>query len=108
MGLAGLCAVFAEQSGLDWSAVYVHTVLGHSASRPPSGPHPARSIAGVAGIAYGSGLIAPGVIGGIADLSSLRVSYGLVVLLTAAIAAGAGVLRSREKTPVVARSAEGA
>jgi predicted MFS family arabinose efflux permease len=170
IGLVGLCAVFAEQSGLDWSAVYVHTVLGHSASTAALtvatfsvsmaaarfagdsvvrrlgpvttvrlagacatvgalcvvvthhialvvagfaligigiavvvplvfatagrvGPHPARSIAGVAGIAYGSGLIAPGVIGGIADLSSLTVSYGLVVLLTAAIAAGAGVLR---------------
>jgi predicted MFS family arabinose efflux permease len=170
IGLVGLCAVFAEQSGLDWSAVYVHTVLGHSPSTAALtvamfsvsmaaarfagdtvvrrlgpvttvrvagvcatvgalgvvltrhiafvvggfaligigiavvvplvfatagrvGPHPARSIAGVAGIAYGSGLIAPGVIGGIADLSSLSVSYGLVALLTAAIVVGAGVLR---------------
>jgi hypothetical protein len=57
------------------------------------GPHPGRSIAGVAGIAYGSGLIAPGIIGGIARLSSLTVSFVLVVLLTAAIAGGAGVLR---------------
>ncbi|HEX8007355.1 MAG TPA: MFS transporter, partial [Trebonia sp.] len=57
------------------------------------GPHPGRSIAGAAGIAYGSGLIAPGVIGGIARLSSLTVSFVAVALLTAAIAAGAGVLR---------------
>ena len=57
------------------------------------GPHPARSIAGVAGIAYGSGLVAPGIIGGIASASSLTVSFVLVVVLTAAIAAGAGVLR---------------
>ena len=57
------------------------------------GVHPGRSIAGVAGIAYGSGLIAPGIIGGIAAASSLTMSFGLVVLLTAAIAAGAGALR---------------
>jgi hypothetical protein len=56
------------------------------------GPHPARSIAGVAGIAYGSGLIAPGIIGGVARLSSLTTAFMLVVLLTAAIAAGAGAL----------------
>jgi predicted MFS family arabinose efflux permease len=170
IGLIGLCAVFAEQAGLDWSAVYVHTVLGHSASTAALtvatfsismaaarfagdavvhrlgpvttvrlaglcatvgalavalthnivtvvagfaligtgiavvvplvfatagrlGPHPGRSIAGVAGIAYGSGLIAPGVIGGIAEASSLTASFALVVFLTAAIAAGAGLLR---------------
>ena len=58
-----------------------------------SGPHPARSIAGVAGIAYGAGLIAPGVIGGIANLFTLTASFALVVVLTAVVAAGAGVLR---------------
>jgi predicted MFS family arabinose efflux permease len=170
LGLIGLCAVFAEVAGLDWSAVYVHTVLGHSPSTAALtvsifsvsmaaarfagdsvvrrigaaatvrlaglcatlgalavvltrnlvlvvggfaligigiavvvplvfatagrlGPHPARSIAGVAGIAYGSGLIAPGVIGGIANLWSLTTSFVLVVVLTAAVAAGAGALR---------------
>lgn len=170
IGLIGLCAVFAEMAGLDWSAVYVHTVLGHSASTAALtvatfsvcmaaarfagdwvvrrigpvatvrlaglcatvgalgvvathniviviggfaligigiavvvplafatagriGPHPGRSIAGVAGIAYGSGLIAPGVIGGIANLSSLTTSFVLVVFLTAAVALGAGALR---------------
>jgi predicted MFS family arabinose efflux permease len=170
IGLIGLCAVFAEGAGLDWSAVYVHTVLGHPASTAALtvatfsvcmaaarfagdrvvrrvgplatvrlaglcatagaldvvltrnivmvvagfaligagiavvvplvfaaagriGPHQGRSIAGAAGIAYGSGLIAPGAIGGIARLSSLTVSFVFVVLLTAAIAAGAGILR---------------
>jgi predicted MFS family arabinose efflux permease len=170
IGLVGLCAVFAEGAGLDWSAVYVHNVLGHPASTAALtvatfsvsmavarfagdwvirragpvatvrmaglcatagalavvltrnvvlvvggfaligigiavvvplvfaaagriGPHPGRSIAGVAGIAYGSGLIAPGIIGGIARLSSLTVSFVVVVLLTAAMAASAGVLR---------------
>jgi predicted MFS family arabinose efflux permease len=170
IGLIGLCAVFAEGAGLDWSAVYVHNLLGHPASTAAltvatfsvsmavarfagdrvvrrAGPvatvrlagvcaavgalavvlthnivlvvtgfaligigiavvvplvfatagrigtHPGRSIAGVAGIAYGSGLVAPGIIGGIARLSSLTVSFVLVVLLTATIAVGAGVLR---------------
>jgi fucose permease len=170
IGLIGLCAVFAEGAGLDWSAVYVQSVLGHPAGTAALtvatfsvsmaaarfagdpvvrrvgpvaavrlaglcatvgalgvvltrnivtvaggfaligagiavvvplvfatagrvGAHPARSIAGVAGIAYGSGLIAPGVIGGVARLSSLTTSYALVMLLTVAIAAGAGALR---------------
>jgi hypothetical protein len=37
--------------------------------------------------------VAPGVIGGIARLSSLTVSFAVVVVLTAVMAAGAGVLR---------------
>ena len=59
------------------------------------GDHPGRSIAGVAGIAYGSGLIAPGVIGGIAHLSSLTVSFSLIVGLTVLMGAGAPVLRPK-------------
>jgi predicted MFS family arabinose efflux permease len=170
IGLVGLCAVFAEGAGLDWSAVYVHDVLGHPATTAALtvatfsvcmaaarfagdrvvrwagpvrtvrlaglcatagalavviardivvvvigfaligtgiavvvplvfaaagriGPHPGRSIAGAAGIAYGSGLVAPGIIGGIARLSSLTMSFVVVVIVTAAMAAGAGVLR---------------
>jgi predicted MFS family arabinose efflux permease len=175
IGLIGLCAVFAEAAALEWSAVYVHTVLEHSASTAALtvatfsismatarfagdwfvrragpvaairlaglcatvgalgvvvardivlvvggfaligigiavvvplvfatagriGPHPGRSIAGVAGITYGGGLITPGVIGGIAVLSSLTVSFALVVLLTAAMAAGAGAFQPATDT----------
>ena len=57
------------------------------------GPNPGRSIAGVAGIAYGSGLIAPGVIGGIAHLSSLTVSFVVIVVLVAVMGLSAQVLR---------------
>lgn len=176
LGLIGLCSVFAEQAGLDWSAVYVHTVLGHPASTAALtvavfsvsmaasrfagdavvrrigpvatvraaglcatagalavvltrgivpvlggfaligagvgvvvplvfaaagriGPHPARSIAGVAGIAYGSGLITPGVIGGIARLASLTTSFVLVAVLAVAITAGATTLRRTTSDP---------
>jgi hypothetical protein len=63
------------------------------------GPHPGRSIAGVAGIAYGSGLVTPGIIGGIARLTSLTVSFVVVIALTAAMAAGAGVLRPPGPAP---------
>jgi predicted MFS family arabinose efflux permease len=174
IGLIGLCAVFAEAAGLDWSAVYVRDLLHHPASTAALtvsifsismavarfagdrvvhrfgpvnavrlagvcatagaltvvlsgnvvlvvtgfgllgagiaivvplvfaaagriGDHPGRSLAGVAGIAYGSGLVAPGVIGGIAHLSSLAVSFILVVLLTATMTAGARVLRPQAR-----------
>lgn len=171
IGLVGLCAVFAEAAGLDWSALYVRNLLDGSAStaaltvavfsvamaltrfagdavvrrlgaaltvRIASGcalagavvvvlaqapvvaivgfglvgvgiavvvplvfaaagrldDQPGRNIAGVAGIAYGSSLIAPGVLGGIAHLSSLTISFILVAILLAAMGAAAGALRA--------------
>jgi len=57
------------------------------------GPHPGRSLAGVAGIAYGAGLLTPGIIGGIARVSSLAVSFGAVALLCLVMGVTAGVLR---------------
>nr|WP_262386725.1 MFS transporter [Streptomyces sp. TRM49041] len=57
-----------------------------------SGPDPSQAIAGVATITYTSGLIAPSAIGGLADLTSLTVSFGLVTLLAFGLVAGAGVL----------------
>jgi hypothetical protein len=58
------------------------------------GPHPARSIAGVAGVSYASGLVAPGIIGGVAAATSLTASFCLVAALVIVMALGAGVLRS--------------
>ena len=63
------------------------------------GPHPARSIAGAAGVAYASGLVAPGVIGGIAAASSLTTSFFLVACLVAIMALAAGVLRAGDERP---------
>ena len=182
IGLIGLCAVFGEQAGTDWSALFLRNELNGSVSLAavavtafsasmavvrlagdtvvrrigatatvrsagvcaglgalavavsPSlivgligfgllgggvavvvplvfaaagrvGPHPGRSIAGVAGISYGAGLAAPGVIGGVASASSLRVSFALVAALSAVVALGAGVLRphalpQRRRPPV--------
>ena len=174
IGLVGLCAVFGEQAGTDWSALFIRRELAGSAAvaalavtafaatmatvrllgdhviaalgpvrtvrlsgtcaaagamtvvLAPSlaiglvgfallgvgvavvvplvfatagrvGSHPARSIAGVAGIAYGSGLLTPGVIGGIASASSLKTSFCVVAGLLATMALAAGVLRSRDE-----------
>jgi MFS family permease len=170
IGLVGLCAIFGEQAGTDWSAVFVQRELGGSSGTAalavsafavtmaavrlvgdyvirrfgpvrtvrfsgicaavgavvvvlaPNiavglcgfallgagvalvvplafsaagrvGPYPARSIAGVAGIAYAAGLAAPGMIGGIASASTLTVAFALVAGLVAITALGAGVLR---------------
>jgi hypothetical protein len=170
IGLVGLCAVFGEQAGNDWSALFIRRELGGSASTAAFavsafaatmaavrlvgdrvirafgpvgtvrlsgacaalgavavvlapglgvglagfallgigvavvvplvfaaagriGEQPARSVAGVAGVAYGSGLVAPGVIGGIAAASSLKTSFVVVAGLVAVMAAAAGVLR---------------
>ncbi|MFI6053764.1 MFS transporter [Streptomyces violascens] len=59
-----------------------------------SGPNPSQAIAGVATITYTSGLVAPSAIGGIADLTSLVVPFGLVTVLALGLVAGARVLRA--------------
>jgi predicted MFS family arabinose efflux permease len=176
IGLVGLCAVFGEVAGTDWSALYIRNELGGSASTAAFavsafavtmaaarlvgdrvirrlgpvrtvrlsgacaaggalavvlapglvlglggfallgigvalvvplvfaaagrvGSHPARSIAGVAGVAYASFLAAPGVIGGIAAASSLTTSFCLVAGLLAIMALAAGVLRGNHEHP---------
>jgi MFS family permease len=58
-----------------------------------AGPNPSQAIAGVATVTYTSGLIAPSIIGGIAQASSLTSSFILVTVLAAGIAAFSSVLR---------------
>ncbi|MFF3514027.1 MFS transporter [Streptomyces sp. NPDC002573] len=62
-----------------------------------SGPNPSQAIAGVATITYTSGLVAPSAIGGLAQATSLVVSFGLVTVLACGLAAFAGVLRAGER-----------
>lgn len=58
-----------------------------------AGDHPAQSIAGVASIAYASGLAAPAAIGVVADLTSLPAAFALVTALLLVVALGAGALQ---------------
>ncbi|MER6124505.1 MFS transporter [Streptomyces sp. NPDC001795] len=62
-----------------------------------SGPNPSQAIAGVATITYTSGLIAPSVLGGLAQATSLVVSFGLVTVLACGLAGFAGVLRAGDR-----------
>ncbi|WP_330303133.1 MULTISPECIES: MFS transporter [unclassified Streptomyces] len=62
-----------------------------------SGPNPSQAIAGVATITYTSGLIAPSLIGTVAQATSLVVSFGLVTVLAGGLAALAGVLRAGDR-----------
>jgi MFS family permease len=66
------------------------------------GGHAGRgsAIAGVATVAYGAGLAAPGVIGGVASLTSLRGSFILITILVAIVAIAASVLRNRNTESV--------
>jgi len=57
-----------------------------------SAPSPTIGVAGVATVSYGAGLAAPSAMGGIADLSSLRVSFAVAAVFAVAVAAGAGLL----------------
>ncbi|MCC5475308.1 MFS transporter [Streptomyces barringtoniae] len=62
-----------------------------------AGPNPSQAIAGVATITYTSGLIAPSLIGGVAQATSLVVSFCVVTALACGLAGFAGVLRSAER-----------
>ncbi|MFI1509543.1 MFS transporter [Streptomyces sp. NPDC020597] len=63
-----------------------------------SGPNPSQAIAGVATITYTSGLIAPSLIGGVAQATSLMASFVVVTVLACGLVAFAGVLRGGERT----------
>ncbi|WP_435612456.1 MFS transporter [Streptomyces sp. bgisy159] len=63
-----------------------------------SGPNPSQAIAGVATITYTSGLIAPSLIGGVAQATSLMVSFGVVTVLACGLVVFAGVLRADRGT----------
>ncbi|KOG10325.1 MFS transporter [Streptomyces viridochromogenes] len=62
-----------------------------------SGSNPSLAIAGVATITYTSGLIAPSAIGGIAQATSLVVSFCLVTVLSSGIVVFARVLRTGDR-----------
>ncbi|MEV5532508.1 MFS transporter [Streptomyces prunicolor] len=62
-----------------------------------SGPNPSQAIAGVATITYTSGLVAPSLIGGVAQATSLVVSFCLVTVLAGGLVVFAGVLRAGDR-----------
>lgn len=59
------------------------------------GSNKSQAIAGVATISYASGLVAPSIIGGIAQASNLTVSFIVVTVLTLGLVMFAPVLRPR-------------
>ncbi|WP_373302094.1 MULTISPECIES: MFS transporter [Streptomyces] len=62
-----------------------------------AGPNPSQAIAGVATVTYTSGLIAPSLIGGVAQATSLMVSFCVVTALACGLVLFAGVLRAAER-----------
>jgi MFS family permease len=66
---------------------------GHAARGRMSSAH---AIAGVATVAYGAGLAAPAVVGGIARATSLPMSFAVVTLLVLAVVIAAPVLASAD------------
>ena len=58
---------------------------------------PGQAIAGVATLAYASGLAAPAAVGWIAEATSLTFSFGMVTVLLLGLVFGAGVLRPQAR-----------
>lgn len=102
----GAVLIVAARSPMPAIAGFVLLGVGVSVAVPlafaaagKAGPRPAQQIAGVATIVYGAGMAAPAAVGGVAQASSLSVSFALVALLAAFIAAGAGALRVASAEP---------
>jgi fucose permease len=68
------------------------------------GEHPANDIAGVATVSYGSGLAAPGLMGGIAQATSLPISFALVTILIGVVVLSAGRLSAATPESVAVSS----
>jgi len=64
-----------------------------------TGDDPSRSIAGVATVTYTSGLLAPAIVGGVADASSLGMAFLLVAVLTLILIPAARMLRPANPEP---------
>ncbi|GHF20209.1 MFS transporter [Streptomyces griseoluteus] len=102
-GVGGLLVVLADRPPLAMTG-FALMGLGIAVVVPlcfaaagHSGPNPSQAIAGVATITYTSGLIAPSLIGGVAQATSLTVSFVVVTVLACALAGFAGVLRTAER-----------
>ncbi|NUT31807.1 MAG: MFS transporter [Hamadaea sp.] len=100
------CAGFALVGiGIAVVVPLAFAAAGHAASNAATRAH---AIAGVATVSYGAGLAAPGIVGGIANVTSLTVSFVVVTALIVAMTLAAPVLRSadvghaREPEPVPA------
>ncbi|MFC4504589.1 MULTISPECIES: MFS transporter [Streptomyces] len=100
--LAGHPAVAMAGFGLMGLGIAVVVPLCFAAAGH-SGPNPSQAIAGVATITYTSGLIAPSLIGGVAQATSLMVSFGVVTALACGLMVFAGVLRGGER-PTTAKT----
>jgi MFS family permease len=99
---AALAGFMLIGAGVSVVVPLVFAAAGHM------GASPAVGVAGVATISYGGGLGAPSVMGGVAELSSLRIAFGLATVIAVVIAAGAGLLgRVPESAPAVGPAAAG-
>jgi MFS family permease len=115
--LATVGALTVAVSRLPWLAISGFALIGLGVAvvvplaftaAGNAGPHPGQQIAGVATIAYGAGLVAPATVGGIAQVSSLSVSFIVVAVLSALVIVGAPTLgrRSQPAVPPTAESAD--
>ncbi|MGC0419478.1 MFS transporter [Embleya sp. AB8] len=102
----GATVVAATHSALPAALGFALLGVGVSAVLPltfaaagRTGEDPSRSIAGVATVTYTSGLIAPAIVGTIADHTSLGTSFALVAVLTATLIPTARLLGGPSEAP---------
>jgi MFS family permease len=104
--LATLGALTVAASRVPWLAIAGFALIGLGVAvvvplaftaAGNAGPHPGQQIAGVATIAYGAGLVAPASVGGIAEVSSLSISFVGVAVLSALVIVGAPMLGRRSQ-----------
>jgi MFS family permease len=118
LGVVGCLLVAVAPDALTAMAGFMLIGIGVSVVVPlvftasgRTGPNIAIGVAGVATVSYGAGLAAPSVMGGVADLTSLRVAFAVTAVIAVAVAAGAGLLGrdprpEQEQDPALAHATE--
>ncbi|MFI1384021.1 MFS transporter [Embleya sp. NPDC020886] len=106
--LATTGAVLVATAHSPWPAAIGFALLGVGvaavlpltfAAAGRTGQDPSQSIAGVATVTYTSGLLAPAIVGGIADHASLGVSFAVVAVLAAILIPTAHLLDPSPRAP---------
>jgi MFS family permease len=99
-GAASVAATAAAIGGFALVGIGIAVVVplafaaaGHTAGTAAARAH---AIAAVATVAYGAGLAAPGIIGGVAGATSLTVSFVVVTVLVAAMTLAAPAVRAAD------------
>ena len=108
-GIAAVGALLAVMGGSFWLSLLGFALMGigyativpmaFSRAATEAGVSAGTAIASVATLGYGGILLGPPIIGGLAELTSIRLAFGLLIVLALLMSLLAGAMRPAESKP---------